>query len=94
MKDQYRESLIFLRRVEKLRRYAIPMREPGKVGALSASQALLASVLFAAVGVGIFVLRTVVLSEPSIVSLAVASGAFVAALLMLVAWQVAKRRTE
>ncbi len=70
------------------------MREPGKIGALTSKQALLLTVLFAALGVGIFVLRTVVLSEPSIVSLAVASGALLPALLMLVVWLVTKRCTE
>lgn len=70
------------------------MREPGKFGALTARQALLAAVLFAVLGVGTFVLRSVATSEPSIVSLVVASGAFIAAVLMLVAWLIAKRRTE
>jgi hypothetical protein len=70
------------------------MREPGKVGALTSRQALLAAVLFAVLGVGTFVLRTVATNEPSIVSLVVASGAFIAAIFMLVVWRIAKRRAE
>jgi hypothetical protein len=70
------------------------MREPGKFGALTPRQELLLAILFAVLGVGTVVLRTVVTSESFIVSLAVASGAFVAAVFMLVAWRIAKRRAE
>lgn len=68
------------------------MREPGKFGALTPKQALLLAVVFAVLGVGTVVLRTVSTSESPIVSLAVASGALVAAILMLVVWRIAKSR--
>jgi phosphate/sulfate permease len=68
------------------------MREPGKVGALSPKQALLLAVVFAVLGVGTVVLRAFSTGESPIVSLAVASGAFVAAVFMLVVWRIAKSR--
>lgn len=70
------------------------MREPGKFGALTPRQTLLAAVTFAALGVGTVVLRTVSAGEPTLVSIAAASGPFVAAVFMLIGWRIAKRRAE
>ena len=61
------------------------MREPGKFGALTPKQALLLAVVFAVLGVATVVLRTTFTSESPIVSLVVASGAFLGAAFMLVA---------
>jgi len=55
------------------------MREPGKFGALTPKQALLLAVVFAVLGVATVVLRTTFTSESPIVSLVVASGAFLGA---------------
>jgi phosphate/sulfate permease len=68
------------------------MREPGKFGALTPKQALLLAVVFAVLGVATVVLRTTFTSESPIVSLVVASGAFLGAAFMLVAWRIAKSR--
>lgn len=70
------------------------MKEPGRFGILTPRQALMLAVMFAVLGVGTVVLRRVVTNEPLFVSLAVASGAFVGAVFMVVAWRVAKRRAD
>ncbi|GAB3537218.1 hypothetical protein GCM10027403_20750 [Arthrobacter tecti] len=68
------------------------MEEPGRFGRLRPGQALLLSALLAVSGTFTVVLRTVLTNESLLVSLAISSGAFIAAIFMLVAWHIAKRR--